>query len=194
MCQTKPIKNSEEVQKFKNYYLLENKKPRNYALLVFGMNTALRISDLLSVKWGDVYDLQNRKLKSHLIIKEGKTKKINSIALNSAIQEALQLYLDSLKTFPTPDTYIFRSPGKENKPICRSQAYRIVRQAAEAAQIQVVVGCHSLRKTFGYHACKQGVAPAVLMNIYNHSSYFITLRYLDIDQDDKDEVFANVVL
>lgn len=193
MSQTKPIKNGEEVEKFKNYYL-EQKKLRNYALLVFGLNTALRISDLLNVRWGDVYDFEHRKLHSHLTILEGKTHKTNSIALNSAIQKSLQLYLASLPQAPSPDIFLFKRPGKDNKPICRSQAYRIVRCAAEAANIQVTVGCHSMRKTFGYHACKQGVPPAVLMNIYNHSSYRITLRYLDIDQDDKDEVFSNVIL
>ena len=54
------------------------------------------------------------------------------------------------------------------------------------------ISCHSLRKTFGYHAWKQSVPPAMLMDIYNHSSYQITKRYLGIDQDDKDQVFEKI--
>ena len=42
-----------------------------------------------------------------------------------------------------------------------------------------------MRKTFGYYAWKYGTPPAVLMDIYNHSSYEITKRYLGIKQDDK---------
>ena len=56
------------------------------------------------------------------------------------------------------------------------------------------VSCHSLRKTFGYHAWKQGVPPVMLMKIFNHSSYQITIRYLCIEQDEKDEVFRNIAL
>ncbi len=32
------------------------------------------------------------------------------------------------------------------------------------------------------------------MNIYNHSSYEITKRYLGIEQTEKDEVFLNTFL
>ena len=54
--------------------------------------------------------------------------------------------------------------------------------------------CHSMRKTFGYYAWKYGTQPAVLMDIYNHSSYEITKRYLGIKQDDKDSVFLSINL
>ena len=53
---------------------------------------------------------------------------------------------------------------------------------------------NSLRKTFGYHAWKKGVPPALIMSIYNHSSIEITKRYLSIDQDDKDQVFLKMNL
>lgn len=51
-----------------------------------------------------------------------------------------------------------------------------------------------MRKTFGYYAWKYGTQPAVLMDIYNHSSYEITKRYLGIKQDDKDSVFLSINL
>lgn len=35
---------------------------------------------------------------------------------------------------------------------------------------------------------------AVLMEIYNHSSFEITKRYLGIEQDDKDSVFLEINL
>ena len=57
-----------------------------------------------------------------------------------------------------------------------------------------VVSCHSLRKTFGYHAWRQGVPPVLLMNIYNHSSFQVTKRYLGIEQDDRDRIFKNIEL
>ena len=79
-------------------------------------------------------------------------------------------------------------------PLSRYQAYRIVKQAAVYAGMPEHISCHSLRKTFGYHAWKQGVPPAMLMMIYNHSSYQITKRYLGIIQEEKDDVFYHVQL
>ncbi|OLA58688.1 MAG: hypothetical protein BHW48_12325 [Roseburia sp. CAG:10041_57] len=60
----------------------------------------------------------------------------------------------------------------------------MIRNAAESVEIQEKVSCHSLRKTFGYRAWKQGADPIVIMLIYNHSSFEITKRYLCIEQDD----------
>lgn len=90
--------------------------------------------------------------------------------------------------------WLFASQRQKEHPLSRYQAYRIVKDAAAFAGLNANVSCHSLRKTFGYHAWKQGAQPALLMNIYNHSSYQITKRYLCIDQDDKDEVFAKIRL
>ena len=79
-------------------------------------------------------------------------------------------------------------------PIKFVQAYCLIKEAAQAAGLDKYVSCHSLRKTFGYFAWKQGVPPAMLMDIYNHSSYKITRRYLCIEQEDKDDVFLNIKL
>lgn len=193
MSQTKPIKNISEMKAFRDYYLLENYNLRNYVLIVFGLNTALRISDLLTVCWADIFDFKKKSFRKHLEITESKTGKRNIIALNSSIVSALLLYKESFSHITEKD-FLFPSPKDPTTHLSRYQAYRIVKHAADAVGIDGVIGCHSMRKTFGYQASKQGVSPAILMNIYNHSSYQITKRYLDIDQDDKDETFFKVTL
>lgn len=193
MSQTKPIKNIDEMHAFRDYYLQEDYNVRNYVLIVFGLNTALRISDLLTVRWRDVFSFQKQCVKKHLEITESKTGKHNTIALNSSVTSALLLYKKYL-THISMEDFLFPSPKDPSAHLSRCQAYRIVKRAACAVGIEVVIGCHSMRKTFGYQASKQGISPAVLMNIYNHSSYQITKRYLDIDQDDKDETFCKVTL
>jgi integrase len=74
------------------------------------------------------------------------------------------------------------------------QAWRIIRIAARAIRVVGKIGCHSLRKTFGYFARKAGVLPVMLMEIFNHSSFEITKRYLGITQEDRDFVYLNMAL
>lgn len=91
-----------------------------------------------------------------------------------------------------PEKYIFISRIGDNRPIKRNWAYVIIKEACCDLGYEGNLGCHSLRKTFGYHAWKQGNLPAVIMTIYNHSSMEIIKRFLSIEQDDKDEVFKNI--
>ena len=93
-----------------------------------------------------------------------------------------------------PASWLFGSQIQGERPLSRFQAFRIIKRAAAFAGADTNISCHSLRKTFGYHAWKQGTPPALLMAIYNHSSYQITKRYLCIDQDDKDEVYSKIRL
>lgn len=64
----------------------------------------------------------------------------------------------------------------------------------EALKIEGRIGCHGLRKTLGYHASKAKTPQAVLMEIYRHSSWAVTKRYLDITQDEIDAVYLKVPL
>lgn len=189
MSTTQPIRNQKLLHAFKDYYRSTTPNIRNYTLIILGLNTALRISDVLCLTWDDIFD--DSQMKKHLTIREQKTGKENCIFLNSEVQQTLQEY--ACKTNKT-GIYLFPSPTKQNAPLSRYQAYRIIRSAAEHVGLDGHISCHSLRKTFGYQAWKQGVQPALLMNIYNHSSYRITLKYLCIEQDDKDEVFERIRL
>ena len=192
MGKTQPIKKADDVQRFKEYYL-EKKQIRNYTMVTLALNTSLRISDLLHLKWIDVYNFKANKYREHIDLVEQKTGKKNSIALNSEATKALELLRRTLDTF-YQEAYIFKSRIGDNQPIGRICAFRIIKKAVNDLNLEGVISCHSLRKTFGYHAWKKGVPPALIMSIYNHSSIEITKRYLSIDHDDKDEVFLGMNL
>lgn len=196
MNTAQPIKDLAELTQFKNYYKEIKPNERNSLLIVIGLNAALRISDILQLKWEDVYDFQRNRYHSHICIIEHKTGKNSQIYLNKNIHSALEEYRMILlqKEKPLfPDEYLF-SHSNKNIPITRVQAFRIIKSAAEYCNLSGVISCHSLRKTFGYHAWKQGAEPALLMNIYNHSTYQVTKRYLGIEQDDRDRIFQSVCL
>ena len=188
MSTTQPIRDIKTLHNFKDYYVNIEPNLRNYTLIVVGLNTALRISDLLHLKWDNVF--RKGRIKDHIYIVEGKTGKENRIYLNKEAKSTLIMYHKSMENSSNP--YIFTSSRNHTEPMSRSQAYRIVRKAAEKVGLTDHISCHSLRKTFGYHAWKQGTPPALLMSIYNHSSYRITRRYLCIEQEDKDQVFKDI--
>ena len=188
MASAEPIRDKKELKRFAAYYLRRGQY-RNYALVVLGIHTALRISDLLSLKWDDVYNPENKKYRSHITLTERKTGKSKIIALNKNVITALKLYFPYKR-----GVFIFANNRKNAAAISRVQAYRIVRAAADAIKAAARVSCHSLRKTFGYHAWRGGVAVAVIMDIYNHSRYEVTRRYLGISQDDRDKVYLDMSL
>ena len=191
MSTTEPIRDTLELSNFIDYYRTTELNHRNYAMIVLGLYSALRIGDILNLKWIDIYDFNSGRLKTAITVTEQKTGKINHIALNSHIEQAFSLYLNEKSI--AADEYIFCRRLHPDSPICRSQAYRIIRKAANATVSDTThISCHSLRKTFGYHAWKQGTPPALIMDIYNHSSYKVTKKYLGISQDERNSVYLRL--
>ncbi len=168
--------------------------PRNYALFTLGVNSGLRISDLLQLSLGDVIDDTQRrpKIAERIILREQKTGKAKSFPLNRAARTALRRYVLALPEIH-PERALFRS-RKGSKAISRVQAYRILTGAAKKAGLKSRIGTHTLRKTFGYWAYKEGVDLTFLQKILNHSSQEDTMRYIGILQDDLDNVYQRINL
>lgn len=193
MSTTYPIKDKKQLENFKDYYLTSRPNLRNYTLIVLGLNTAFRISDLLRIQWKDVYDKNRQCFLDHICLTEQKTHKERVVAINNSTRHALEKYHGNCSS-SDETTYLFPSAKNRDQPITRIQAYRLIKQAAIETGLTEHISCHSLRKTFGYYAWKQGVPPAMLMQLYNHSSYKITKRYLSIEQEEQDDVYRNIQL
>lgn len=184
-----PIRDKKQLKALGEYFLKRGQL-RNYALIVMGTCTALRISDLLRLRWTDVYDAEQERFYTHVTIREQKTGKVKTIALNQHILYALRLYLPHRR-----GDFIFVSNRRDGRAISRVQAWRIIRNAVTALKISGKIACHSLRKTWGYHAwTSKAVSPVVIMDIYNHSSYEVTKRYLGVAQDDLDAAYLGMEL
>lgn len=171
MSTTEPIRDIQKLLDFKNYYLNVKPNLRNYTIIILGLNTALRISDILNLTCDDIY--LDGYVREHITVREQKTGKENRILLNREAKSALANYRRELvktELYRSGNPYLFPSPRKAYAPVSRSQVYRMITAAAEAVGIEGHISCHSLRKTFGYHAWKQGSDPVVIMVIFNHSS------------------------
>ena len=189
MAATEPIRDKNQLKELADYFLRKGQL-RNYTLVMMGTYTVLRISDLLRLKWSDVYDEEKQEFRTHITVIEKKTKKERTIALNPKVLSVLkQCYLHRR------GEYIFSNNRKNPNSISRVQAWRIIHAAVVKLGIMGKIACHSLRKTWGYHAVKSGSVPlAVVVDIYNHSSYEITKRYLGITQDERDEAYLGLEL
>lgn len=176
-----PIRDKKIIEQFKNE-LLKNGL-RDYMLFVIGINTGLRISDILELKVSDVKD------KTHIRITEKKTKKDKRFMINSMLKKDIDRYIDGM----SDDSYLFQSQKGENKPITRVQAYRILNDVAKKLGIDEV-GTHTLRKTFGYWHYQQNKDVALLQELFNHSAPSVTLRYIGINQDMMDKTIEDFYL
>ena len=185
---TEPIRNKKQLRELAGYWLRRGNL-RNYALIVVGVCTTLRIGDLLRLTWDDVYDEKSGSFHAHITIIEQKTGKEKVITLNKQALKALGMYYPHRK-----GDFIFASNRKDGRAIGRVQAWRIIKTAALAIKIKGVISCHSLRKTAGYHLWKAGALPVLLMDIFNHSSFEVTKRYLGITQDDRDRAYMSLAL
>ncbi len=158
---------------------------RNKALFLFGVTSALRISDILSMRWADVLDFEDygdgngevMAFRTTVEVRERKTGKRKVFPLSPPVASVLGEWRRANR-----GEWIFSAPNGP-RPISRVHAWRVLHRAAERAGI-VGIGTHSLRKTWGYHARRSGVPLALIMSALNHSSEAVTLRYLGFTDEE----------
>lgn len=176
-----PIKNKKTLCKIEKY--LSEKSKRNQLIWAFGINSGLRVSDILGL---NVEDVKN---KTYIEIREKKTSKYKRFPLNNKLRFLIKNYL---KTENLSEGALFI--GKKHCRLHRSQVYRFLNEACNTLGIEENIGTHSMRKSFGFHFYKQYNNIALLQKILNHSSPAITLRYIGIDQDEIDFSYKNFEL
>jgi len=131
-----PIRTITEIYAIKRFLKKRNK--RNFLIFVLGINTGLRISDILGL---DVKDVLN---KDFIEITEQKTGKYKKILLNKKLKKLLGVYIRG----KNPMEPLFT--GKQHKRLNRSQVYRFLNDACKQVGIKSNIGTHTLRKTFGF--------------------------------------------
>jgi len=197
MKEVQPIRDTKKIDALKSIMKGESNY-RDLLLFVLGINTGLRISDILALKWESFITGGGRLLKTgdQLNVVEIKTKKIKSFIINRSVAEALKLYHESLDGVSSGDP-VFPSrktvKGKL-KPIKREAAWQMLNRYANMVGLNDGIGTHTLRKTFGYHLYKKGVALEYIQKMLNHSSPAITLRYIGITQEQLNDIYVELNL
>lgn len=178
MEQVDAIYDVQKIQEIKG--LLYSQSKRDYLLFVFGINTGLKITEILAVKVKDLLN-EDHSLKSFYEL-HSESKGISYVFLNKNVHQATLEYLQSV-TYQLED-YLFKS-SKTELAITRQQAYRIINKAAKTVGVEGNIGTNSMRKTFGFHAYKRGIAVSLIQKHFNHASPSETLRYIGIDKNEQ---------
>lgn len=193
-CSSEPIKDEEDVRRVCRYFA-DSGNNLMLTLFVLGVNTAYRISDILSLRWEEVASTNvsgavatNRP--------EKKTDKRRLVYLNDTAQAALANW--HAECGDCAAGYVFASPRKPDAPVTRQYVDRQLKQAVADLGIAAHAGTHLMRKTFAYHHILQAKdrsrALEQLMLLLNHSNIMTTLRYAGITKDEIAEAYHDVQL
>lgn len=188
-----PIRERRKVEAIKK--VLRGSNLRDYCLFVLGVNSGLRVSDLLNLKVSDVID-EKGNLINRIALREQKTmntrnnKELN-FPISDTAKKAITEYLTTRDYELDEPLFISR---KKKAALQRAQAWKIINDAAKTVGITDRIGTHTLRKTFAYHAYKAGVDIIQIQQMLGHKSPAITLTYIGITQEQLDKVYLNLNL
>jgi integrase len=200
--ETKPImKGCRPLTRSEVKALISKANTRDSALLTLGFCTGFRISEILSLKINDVYDI-NGKIYDFVTVKASnmKTKIGRTVRLNSDAKKALTILVkERLKFGASKNSPLFES-RKTNagypRAISRIQAWRIIQMLCKLANVVAKsVGTHSLRKTFAarvYEAAKGELAK--LQIALGHKNINSTINYLSFNQKEIDDIILGINL
>ena len=146
---------------------------RNKALIIFALNTGLRVAELAALRWRDV-TIRDRK--GTAIVRKGKGSKQRAVPLNYEARAALELVGD--REHAGSDSYVFMSERKG-----QAMTPRGIRSVVESfAKLSGLddLSCHVLRHTFCHNLSKTpGVGLADVARIAGHESIETTRRYVE---------------
>ncbi|WP_299515981.1 site-specific integrase [uncultured Rummeliibacillus sp.] len=190
-----PIKDSNVLQQVKDT-LLHNFKygQRNYTIFQVGKATLLRVSDVLRLQMSDVFTAEGE-VKAHAYIHDQKTGKANQLWL-APVTHDLLTYREWLTAQQIESQWLFPSlkpqrPGTDTH-ITERQFYRIMARVGDLLGINYL-GTHTMRKTGAYRVYEQsGHDIALVMDLLNHSSQAMTLKYLGLDQVTKEQKLQQI--
>ena len=183
VCFVEPIRDKKLIEDMKKHLKINN--IRDWLLFTLGINSGLRIGDLLRLNVEDV-------LSGEVVIREKKTGKTKKFVLSHTCRQAIGEYLE---TTGRTTGVLFPSRKDNSQAITTVQAWRIIKEAAAFVGIPGNIGSHTMRKTFGYWALRQGADISFVMTALNHSNPAVTKRYIGITADELDtEIYSKMNL
>ena len=194
-----PIKNIEDIERCKEFLKnrTENAPERykkSYAkdLLLFkiSINIGMRVNDLLSITWEDIFKPGTKQFKEYFTPKEQKTQKVRQIFINKSFRAAVKEYLKYVPDVKL-EGYVFTN--RQGNRLSDASVDKLMKLLEKELDIPNL-STHSLRKTFAYHMYIQTQDLSLVQEILQHSSVAVTRRYLGISQEVKKNAYNELNL
>ena len=160
---------------------------RNRGLFMLGVSTGGRISELLSLKIGDVY--QNGRAVTDLlfdksIVKGGEVSR--AVPVNSdgrrAIDSLIAWHRERYKNTEAGFRPLFPSRnGRGEKRMSRRTAHDVLKSAFEAAGLNGHLATHSLRKSFAQRLYDRTGDIFAVQEMLGHKNVSTTQKYLGVN-------------
>ena len=146
-------------------------KPRDLCLFTFGINTGWRANELLSIRVGQVRDIETG---GTLELKQSKNDKYRTVTLNQTVINSVQVFMEQIGDEMGDSDYLFRS--QRGAVLTVPSVIRLVKSWCAASGLKGNHGSHTLRKTWGYWQYKRGTPLPLLVEAFGHATQQQTLR------------------
>ena len=196
-----PIKDIKDVERCKEFLKKRAdeappKYKKSYAkdLLLFkiGINVGLRASDLLKIQWEHVFKPGTKNFNKYFSLKEKKTGKTRETYINDSFKSAIKEYLTYV-----PDTklegYIFTN--RKGEQLSDESINKLMKLLQNMLGSEFPFSTHTLRKTFAYHLyINSGKDLGLTQKILNHSSSYVTLKYIGLESKEQKKAYNELNL
>ncbi len=172
--------------------------PRDRLLVVMGLNTGFRVSELLSLKWGQIWrdgqplayvEVARRNLKGG---RSAQRKNVLSrrLPINAAAAVAVREYAFAVSGsgVPDPAAWVFASRKRCPGVITRRQAHTILARAGVRAGLIGKVAPHGMRRAFGLDCYDLTKDILLVRDLLGHRSVLTTESYLKRGEDQMHQV------
>ena len=194
MGKVEPIRNMKDILTIEDklFAMGTPRGDRMFVMFEVGILLGLRIGDMVKLKVGDIRDKESFRFIPEKTDTHGDDPKYKPKECYVTIAPELRNLMRNMFAGVPDDYPILQSQRKDPygrpKRINRQTAWEDMKLIKSMCHIDFPFGCHTLRKTFGYHVYQKNHDVAWLQDWFQHSSPAVTLVYIGIADDEKKAV------
>ena len=161
-------------------------KTRNHAILMLGLHTGLRMSEIMALNIDHLnYDAHT------LLVNRGKGARGRVVVMTSDLTDTLENYVKEHSGFYGMGSMVL-FPSKNGNRLTAREFRRITDRIAGLAGVKF--SSHDLRRTYATNLSKQGISPFIIQRQLGHTDIKVTMRYVCHDDMETESALGAIHL